>query len=125
MTLIDRLFRTAKYLGAPLQTDRKLLLGLEVDYGRIKRCPWKADITIERSSFVGGGNFDTVKGAHYHSVSCSADGPNPDGITMHHGYIGYWPDFSSFEEANAFADALSEKIRDLTGFEVPLSASGT
>ena|SRR3990167_6093278 len=123
MNLLDLLFRITKYMGAPPHTDGGLLLGLKVDYGRIKRCPWKKDITIDRSSFVGGGHFDTIKGTHYHSVSCSADGPNPDGVTMHHGYIGYWPNFSSFEEANKFAGALSEKIRELTGFEVPIYAS--
>src|SRR3990167_6588403 len=119
MNLLDRLFRTQKHVSA-----KQLLLGREIDYEHIKRCPWKEDITIERSSHVEGGAFGSIEGRHYHSVICSADGPNPDGASFHHGWIGYWRNFSSFGEANEFAAALWEKILELTGLEVPVYASG-
>ena len=73
---------------------------------RIERCPWKGDIHIDRSSFVGSGAYDTIEGQECHSVYCAADGPNPDGTTSHHGQIGFWKDFPSIEEANEFAVKL-------------------
>lgn len=89
---------------------------------RIGRCPWPNDIAIERSSFIGGGNFSTVKGQEYHSVSCAADGPNGD-KSWHHGYIGYWGDFKSFEGANEFAGALQRTIQRLVDVRAPIYAS--
>ena len=90
----------------------------------ILRSPWKADITIERSSWKGSGDYGSIKGQAYHSVSCAADGPNNDaGKTMHHGWIGYWMDFGSFEEANAFAVELHSRIKELVGVDAPIYAS--
>lgn len=89
---------------------------------RIKRCPCKKDITIERSSHIGSGTYGSIKGKAYHSVYCSADGPNGDG-SYHHGYIGFWQDFSSFEEANAFACTLYNKVIELTGYTPHIYAS--
>jgi hypothetical protein len=86
---------------------------------RIKRCPWKEDIYIDRSSWIGSGAYDSVKGQEYHSVICAADGPNSD-KTMHHAYIGYWPDFDSFQSANEFAGTLWNRIVELVGIEVPV-----
>ena len=91
----------------------------------IRRCPWKEDIFIERSSFVGVGKYGSVKGQHYHCVSCSADGPNNDPVkTFHHGFIGNWDEFSSFQEANEFASKLYDTVVELTGFAPPVYASG-
>jgi len=89
----------------------------------IKHCPWKDDIHIDRSSFVGTGTFDSVKGREYHTVYCAADGPNPDGTTMHHGQIGYWNKFSSIGKANKFALKLWKRIMLITGFSAPVYAS--
>ena len=90
----------------------------------ILKSPWPQDISISRSSFIGSGAYDSVPGQHYHSVSCAADGPNPGGNTYHHGYIGYWRDFESFEAANIFAGRLQRRIEDLIGVLPPLYASG-
>lgn len=93
-----------------------------LDY--IKLCRWKDDITIERASFIGTGSYSSVKGQAYHTVSCAADGPNGDsGKTMHHAWIGHWRDFSSFEEANAFAGVLYNKVIELTGYTPHIYAS--
>ena len=98
-----------------------------VDFGTddlILRCPWKADISIGRTSWKGSGKFDSIKGQAYHSVDCAADGPNNDlRKTFHHGSIGYWHDFPSFESANAFAAELHNRIKELVGIDVPVYAS--
>ena len=90
---------------------------------RASECPWPEDTTIERSSFISSGEFGGVKGEERHTVYCSADGPNLEG-SFHHAQVGFWNDFKSFEEANAFALKLWEKIKSLTGQEVPVYASG-
>ena len=91
----------------------------------VRRCPWKNDIYVERSSHIGSGNYGSVAGREYHNVYCAADGPNNDvGKTMHHGSIGFWQEFQSFEEANTFALALYEQIKQWIGIEVPVYASG-
>ena len=96
----------------------------EATADRILRCPWKEDITIERSSWVGSGNYDSIAEKVYHSVTCAADGPNGDKEkTFHHSSIGYWNYFSSFEEANAFAVSLESRVRALTGLTPPVYAS--
>ena len=92
---------------------------------RVRRCPWKSDITIDRSSHIGTGAYGSIEGQEYHTVYCSADGPNDDkDKTIHHGQIGYWSEFQSFEEANAFALELYEQIKQWIGIEVPVYASG-
>jgi len=88
----------------------------------IERCPWKGDISIDRSSFDWRGAYDTIDGKEYHSVYCAADGPNPDGETCHHNWIGWWSDIPSIEEANEFAVRLQEKIKLITGFDAPIYA---
>lgn len=88
----------------------------------IQNSPWKDDIHIDRSSFIGSGAYNSAKGKEYHTVYCAADGPNPDG-TMHHQSIGYWKNFQSFEEANEFTTFLWDKIRDLIGRKVSVYAS--
>ena len=91
---------------------------------RIRRCPWPEDIHIDRRSWIGSGEFGSIAGRAYHSVYCVSDGPNSGlGNTMHHGFIGFWPDHFSFAEANLFAFGLWEQIRRLIGREVPVYAS--
>ena len=82
----------------------------------IRQCPWPEDITIDRTSWV-------IDGEIHHSVTCDADGPNGDG-SFHHGWIGYWSDFKSFEEANDFVVVLWSKIRELTEVSAPVYVSG-
>ena len=113
MKILSWLRKAARVVPADRTTD---------DY--ILGCPWKADINIDRTSFKGGGSFGTIKGQAYHSVSCSADGPNNDeGKTFHHSSIGYWRDFPSFESANAFVAELHNRIKELVGVDVPVYAS--
>jgi len=90
---------------------------------RIEQCPWKGDIYIDRSSFVGTGVYGVPKGKECHTVYCAADGPNPDGTTFHHGSIGFWNKFSSIDEANEFAVKLWRKILLIIGIPVPVYAS--
>ncbi len=108
----------ARAFGLPFDTTRD-----RTDES-IVWCPWKEDINIERSSFISSGEYGSIKGEECHTVSCSADGPNSDGTTFHRGSIGHWGDFPSFEEANAFALTLWLKIKELTGVEVRVYASG-
>ena len=122
MNLLRRLFR----IGHEQETKPEAEPEAEPGHmGYIRRCLWKKDIFIERSSFVGRGKYGAVKGKHYHTVTCAADGPNNDpGKTFHHGFIGNWDEFSSFQEANEFASKLYDKVIELTGFTPPVYASG-
>ena len=117
LKFLKSLFRALVGTAEVFKTDRT------ADW--VRRCPWKNDIYIERSSHIGTGEYRSVKGREYHSVYCAADGPNSDeDKTFHHGSIGYWSEFQSFEEANAFALALYEQIKQWIGIEVPVYASG-
>jgi len=91
---------------------------------RILNCPWPDDITIDRSSFIGNGSYTTVAGREYHSVTCSADGPNKDSTTFHHTQLGYWGGFKSFQEANRFTIHLWGVIKSLLGTNTPVYVSG-
>ena len=98
---------------------------MEETMDSVRHCPWKEDIAIEVCSHIGSGAYNSVKGKHYHYVSCAADGPNNDaGKTFHHSYIGYWDYFFSFESVNVFAVNLQKLIKKEIGIEAPLYPSG-
>jgi hypothetical protein len=85
----------------------------------IRRCPWKEDIFIDRTSFVSSGAYGLAAGP-YHAVSISADGPNADGQTFHHGYIGHWGDCGIISEANELAERLCNAVAEITGRVPPI-----
>lgn len=115
MNFLRRFFRSKQSSPQPTGKNYPLAEALE----RIRRCPWKEDITVERCSFIANGSYGLVKGKTYHTVSISADGPNPDG-SMHHAFIGHWGDLETIQAANELAISLFAAVQVITGCTPPV-----
>jgi hypothetical protein len=82
-------------------------VGPNRDLSRCRVVPWPEDMAVSVVSYAG-------DGADVHYVHADADGPNYDG-TFHHAYIGYWADFATREEAEAFALMVAAELERLNG----------
>ena len=99
MNVLRRLFGQPSPVGSIQRPNR--------DLSGLRRVPWPEDMIVEPVTYRVG-----TQQVNY--VSAAADGPNSDG-TMHHAYIGYWPDFASAEEAMAFAYRVASELYNLNG----------
>lgn len=97
--------------GGPYR-DRRLPIwgGHLVDVDRIAEVPWPDDINIQPITYTG-----PLTGEEVNYISMSADGPNADGETCHHGSMEYIPDFETQEDMLMAATDLAVLVYRITG----------
>ncbi len=97
--------------GAPFRERRLPITGGKlVDIDRIAEVPWPDDINISPITFI---SSKTDEEVNY--ISMSADGPNADGETCHHGSMEYLPDYPDRETMLRSAADLAVLVYRITG----------
>lgn len=97
--------------GGPYRTRRLPIAGGKlIDIDRIAEVPWPDDINIEPITFI-----SSKEGKEVNYISMSADGPNADGETSHHGGMEYLPDYPDRETMLRSAADLVVLVYRITG----------
>ncbi len=103
--------RIVPCFGGPYRIRRLPITGGKlVDIDGIAEVPWPDDINITPIMYI---SPETNKEVNY--ISMSADGPNVDGKTCHHGAMEYLPDYPDKDTMLRGAADLAVLVYRITG----------